>query len=54
MGKVLSVVTSQFRNYNIEQRAHNAISQSKLRPVPKYESTKKDLERTLLGNLIIL
>lgn len=52
MGKVLSVVTSQFRNYNIEQRAHNAISQTKLRPVPKYESTKKDLERILLGNEI--
>lgn len=44
----MSVVTSQFRNYNIEQRAHKAISQSNLRPVPKYESTKKDLERVLL------
>lgn len=46
----MSVVTSQFRNYNIEQRAHKAISQSKLRPVPKYESTKRDLERVLQGN----
>lgn len=45
MGRVMHNATSVLRNYNIEQRAHKEVSKLKPNPAPKYESTKKDLER---------
>ncbi|XP_070490558.1 protein NDUFAF4 homolog [Chironomus tepperi] len=47
MGKAMSVITSPFRYYNIESRAHKVISQSKPVVAPKFKDTVKDLERVL-------
>jgi Uncharacterised protein family (UPF0240) len=48
--RVFGVITNEFKSYNIEQRAHKAISQENIRPVPKFESTLKDLEKVLKGD----
>lgn len=55
MGKVLSVGAREVRNFNVENRAHKVISQSKPKPAPKYEANVKELERVLRGeNRIIV
>jgi NADH dehydrogenase [ubiquinone] 1 alpha subcomplex assembly factor 4 len=46
MGKVLSIASQRF---NVENRAHRVISQSKPKPAPQYEANVKDLERILRG-----
>lgn len=48
----MSVITSPFKYYNIESRAHKVISQSKPVVAPKFKDTLKDLERVLKGKLI--
>ena len=45
----MSVITSPFKYYNIESRAHKVISQSKPVVAPKFKDTIKDLERVLKG-----
>lgn len=53
MGKYLSVL-NPFRNFNIENRAHKAISQTKPSPAPKFEADQKVLDRLLKGLLGIV
>jgi len=45
----MSVITSPFKYYNIESRAHKVISQSKPVVAPKFKDTIKDLERVIKG-----
>ena len=54
MGKAMSVITSPFKYYNIESRAHKVISQSKPVVAPKFKDTIKDLERVIKGKIIKL
>lgn len=49
MSILASTALRPFRDYNIEQRAHKVISQSKPKPAPKYESDKQALERIIKG-----
>lgn len=53
MGKAMSALVSTavrpLRDYNVEQRAHKVISQSKPKAAPKYESNEKELARILKG-----
>lgn len=50
----MSVITSPFKYYNIESRAHKVISQSKPVVAPKFKDTIKDLERVIKGKIIKL
>ena len=53
MGKAISSLVwtaiQPFRNYNIEQRALKFVSQNKVRPAPKFEATRQELEKILEG-----
>jgi hypothetical protein len=53
MGKAVSrvayAVISEFKSFNIEQRAHKAISQSKRSAAPTFKANLADLERVLKG-----
>lgn len=52
MGKVMSVVLAKAQRFNVENRAHKVISQSKPNPAPRFESNLKDLERVLKGEKV--
>uniref|UniRef100_T1IZL8 NADH dehydrogenase [ubiquinone] 1 alpha subcomplex assembly factor 4 n=1 Tax=Strigamia maritima TaxID=126957 RepID=T1IZL8_STRMM len=47
MGKVLSVVSRPFRNYNVGNRAAKRIAQEKPKPAPRHPSTIKYLKDTV-------
>jgi NADH dehydrogenase [ubiquinone] 1 alpha subcomplex assembly factor 4 len=47
--RLINVVTSQFRDFNVEQRAFKAVSMDKPKPAPKFESNERDLEKILKG-----
>lgn len=49
MGKVFSIASKPFREFNIESRAHKVISKGKPTPAPKYKSDELDYERILKG-----
>lgn len=49
MGKVLSIVPRQLKQFNIENRAHKVISKDKPTPAPKYPTTIEELERIAKG-----
>lgn len=49
MGKILTTIKNPLRNFNLENRTHKIISQSKQTPAPKYEKDKMDLERLMRG-----
>jgi NADH dehydrogenase [ubiquinone] 1 alpha subcomplex assembly factor 4 len=49
MGKVLSLVPRQLKQFNIENRAHKVISKDKPTPAPKYPATIEELERIAKG-----
>lgn len=51
MGKVLSVATRPFRNFNIENRAHKIISKEKPTPAPLHAANLKEAERILKGTI---
>lgn len=44
MGKVYSIMLRQFRNINVENRAHRVISREKPTPAPQYPSVNKQRE----------
>ncbi|KAG5672583.1 hypothetical protein PVAND_002699 [Polypedilum vanderplanki] len=51
MGKVVSrvayTVISEFKSFNIEQRAHKIVSQDKPKVAPKFKANLADLERVM-------
>ncbi|KAJ8920525.1 hypothetical protein NQ315_005394 [Exocentrus adspersus] len=47
MGKALSMIKNPFKNFNLESRAHNIISQSKPVPAPKHKNDQIDLDRLM-------
>ncbi|KAL7300666.1 hypothetical protein TKK_0006649 [Trichogramma kaykai] len=44
MGTFASRLSRPLRNWNIENRAHKAVSRDKPKPAPTYDSTKKQIE----------
>lgn len=49
MGKILTTLKHPLRNYNIEERAHKIISQSKPIPAPKREQDQMAIDRLIRG-----
>jgi NADH dehydrogenase [ubiquinone] 1 alpha subcomplex assembly factor 4 len=49
MGKAMSLVARQANKFNVENRAHKVISQSKPKAAPKFSQNLQDLERVLKG-----
>ncbi|KAJ8984729.1 hypothetical protein NQ317_004993 [Molorchus minor] len=47
MGKLLSKVSHPFKNFNLESRAHNIISQPKPTPAPRFQTDEIDLQRLM-------
>ncbi|KAJ8933628.1 hypothetical protein NQ314_013891 [Rhamnusium bicolor] len=45
MGKVFSMISNPFKNYNLESRAHKVISQAKPTPAPRHKTDEVDFER---------
>ncbi|XP_030752661.1 protein NDUFAF4 homolog [Sitophilus oryzae] len=45
MGKVLSSIKHPFRNFNLEDRAHKIIGQSKPIPAPRHAKDEIDIQR---------
>lgn len=52
MGKALSTVRNPLRNFNIEERAHKAISRDKPIAAPKFAADVAEYERVLKGLFI--
>lgn len=51
MGKVYSVVARKLNRFNVENRAHKILDRDKPVAAPKYESTHKDIERSMEGKI---
>lgn len=53
MGKVLSLMTKPIREFNIESRAHAAISKEKPTLAPRHKADELNYERLLKGIFLI-
>lgn len=49
MGKILSTLKNPLRNFNIEERAHKVISQTKPSAAPRHESDQKYFKHLMRG-----
>uniref|UniRef100_A0A0K8TQU9 Protein NDUFAF4 homolog n=1 Tax=Tabanus bromius TaxID=304241 RepID=A0A0K8TQU9_TABBR len=50
MGFVASKISRKIKRFNVESRAHSLLDKDSLRPPPKFETTLRDIQRTLEEN----